>query len=73
MAVTKKLTGQTLRMRNIKDLDDGSTKTVNRDVSKILTAATPEQILNVADAYDGLTENAMESAYIVTTEELVNA
>lgn len=73
MAVTKKSTGQTLRMRNIKDLDDGSTKTVNRDVSKILTAATPEQILNVADAYDGLTEIAMESAYIVTTEELVNA
>ncbi|WP_295360131.1 hypothetical protein [uncultured Pseudoramibacter sp.] len=73
MAVTKNLTGQTLRMRNIKDLDDGSTKTVNRDVSKILTAATPEQILNVANAYDGLTEIAMESAYIVTTEELVNA
>jgi hypothetical protein len=72
MAVTKKLTGQTLRMRNVKDMDDGKTKNVNRDVSKILTAASPAAILAVADAYDALTTMTMESAYVVTSEELIN-
>ena len=32
-----------------------------------------EQIFNLANVYDGLTEIAMESAYIVTTEQLVSA
>ncbi|MCH4071664.1 DUF1659 domain-containing protein [Pseudoramibacter sp.] len=72
MAVTKKLTGQTLRMRNVKDMDDGKTKNVNRDVSKILTAASPDAILAVAGAYDALTTMTMESAYVVTSEELIN-
>lgn len=73
MAVTKKLTGQTLRMKNTKDMGDGTTKSVNRDISKILTAATPDQMQALAAAYDGLTDIAMESAFVITTEELVGA
>ncbi len=73
MAVQAKLTGKTLILRNIVDLDDGSTKTTQTYFSNILTAATDEQMLNLANAIDSINKPTMESAYKQEKYELIEA
>lgn len=63
MAVQANLTGKALIMRNIIDLDNGKTKTIQTYFSNILTEATDEQMLNLATAIDSINEPVMEDAY----------
>lgn len=63
MAVQANLTGKSLIMRNIIDLDNGKTKTIQTYFSNILTEATDEQMLNLATAIDSINEPVMEDAY----------
>lgn len=70
MAVREKFAGQTLIMRNILDQDDGSTKKVQTYISFILSAATSDQILALANAIDSINKTAMESAFVEKKYEL---
>lgn len=63
MAVEANLTGKSLIMRNIIDLDNGKTKTTQTYFNNILTAATDEQMLNLANAIDSINKPVMEDAY----------
>ena len=64
MAVQEKFAGQTLIMSNILDQDDGSTKRVQTYISFILSAATSDNILALADAIDSINKPVLETAYV---------
>lgn len=70
MAVQEKFAGQTLIMSSILDQDDGSTKKVQTYVSFILSAATSDKILELANAIDSINKSVMESAYVQKKYEL---
>lgn len=70
MAVQEKFAGQTLIMRSILDQDDGSTKKVQTYISFILSAATSDEILALANAIDSINKTAMESAFVEKKYEI---
>lgn len=70
MAVQEKFAGQTLIMRSILDQDDGSTKKVQTYISFILSAATSDKLLALAEAIDSINKTAMESAFVEKKYEI---
>ena len=72
MAVTARLTKKQLKMANVVDLSDGSTKKTTTYFSDIITAATDQQIYDLAEAIDSINAPVMESAYKVETYALIN-
>ena len=73
MAVTSRLTKVQLKLTNIMDLSDGSTKRTTTYFSDIITAATDQQLFDLANAIDMINEPIVESAYKVETYALRNA
>lgn len=72
MAVTARLWKQQLKMVNVIDQPDGSTKRQNMYFSDVLTAATDQQIYDLAEAIDSINAPFMESAQKVVTYELIS-
>lgn len=73
MAVTTKFVKQQLMIRSVADTEDGKTKNMTTYISKILTAATEQQLYNLAEAYDSITKPTMESCAVVKTSDLISA
>lgn len=71
MAVTPRLTKKQLKMANVVDLSDGSTKRTTTYFSDIITAATDQQLYDLAQAIDSINAPTMEDAYKVETSMLL--
>jgi len=71
MAITKQLTGKSLKVLNNYGTVDGKVVTKTKTYSQILPAATDEAILTVAKAFDALTSPTMEGTYVVDTNQLI--
>lgn len=70
MAETARLIKQQLKLVNVSDMDDGSTKRSNMYFSDVLTAATDKQLYDLAEAIDSINKPVMESAQKVVTYDI---
>ena len=70
MAIERRLTKVQLKLSNVVDLSDGSTKRTTTYFSDIISAATDQQIYDLAEAIDSINAPIMEDAYKVETYQL---
>lgn len=71
MAATAKLIKQQLKLVNVSDMDDGSTKRSSMYFSDVLTAATDQQLYDLAEAIDSINKPALEQAQKVVTYNII--